>query len=166
MPTGPRALVFDFDGVIADSEPAHLAAFRQVLAAEGISRSTDDYYARYLGFDDHDAIVEALRDAGRPPTPDVVRALMARKAEAFLALVGTAVHLTGVPASSAPPPPVPLAIAPAPPSRSALIPPPPISRAFTAIGSAETSHPANPTPRFIKSCPGAQAAFPSLSPTD
>ena len=32
-----RAVVFDFDGVIANSEPLHFRAFRDVLAAEGIS---------------------------------------------------------------------------------------------------------------------------------
>src|SRR5206468_3786307 len=66
MPRGPRALVFDFDGVIADDEPLHLAAFQEALAAVGITLTREAYYARYLGFDDHDAVVEALREAGRP----------------------------------------------------------------------------------------------------
>src|SRR2546429_585951 len=50
MPRGPRALVFDFDGVIADDEPLHLAAFQEALAAEGIALTREAYYARYLGF--------------------------------------------------------------------------------------------------------------------
>ena len=87
MPTGPRAVIFDFDGVIADSEPLHLAAFQRTLAAEGITLTAADYYARYLGFDDHDAIVTALVEAGRAALPVYVRGLMGRKAEAFLALV-------------------------------------------------------------------------------
>src|SRR5438093_673108 len=70
MPRGPRALVFDFDGVIADDEPLHLAAFQEALAAEGIALTREAYYARYLGFDDHDAVVEALREAGRPAPPE------------------------------------------------------------------------------------------------
>jgi beta-phosphoglucomutase len=89
----PRAVIFDFDGVIADSEPVHLAAFQRVLGGEGIAITHEDYYARYLGFDDHDAIVEALRDAGRGAEPEVVRALMARKADAFLALVRDRVRI-------------------------------------------------------------------------
>src|SRR2546428_1668920 len=84
MPRGPRALVFDFDGVIADDEPLHLAAFQEALAAEGVTLTRETYYARYLGFDDHDAIVEALRAARRPAPPERVRALMAAKADAFL----------------------------------------------------------------------------------
>ena len=47
-----RAIVFDFDGVIANSEPLHFQAFRDVLAGEGQALSERDYYDRYLGFDD------------------------------------------------------------------------------------------------------------------
>jgi beta-phosphoglucomutase len=47
-----RAIVFDFDGVIANSEPLHYGAFRDVLAEAGVALSETDYYARYLGYDD------------------------------------------------------------------------------------------------------------------
>jgi beta-phosphoglucomutase len=47
-----RAIVFDFDGVIANSEPLHFQAFRDLLAGEGVTLSKRDYYDRYLGFDD------------------------------------------------------------------------------------------------------------------
>lgn len=47
-----QAVFFDFDGVIADSEPLHLHAYQAVLQADGIQLSKDDYYARYLGYDD------------------------------------------------------------------------------------------------------------------
>lgn len=87
MSRGPRAIVFDFDGVIADDEPLHLAAFQRALAPAGIALDRETYYARYLGFDDHDAIAQALRDAGRVPSDDVVRRLMGAKANEFLALV-------------------------------------------------------------------------------
>src|SRR5262245_36358326 len=87
---GPRALIFDFDGVIADSEPLHLTAFQAALAREGITLTTEEYYAGYLGFDDHDAIVEALQGAGQAPAPDKVRVLMTAKADAFLDLVRSA----------------------------------------------------------------------------
>ena len=44
-----RAVIFDFDGVIANSEPLHFAAFRDVLAAEGVALSEQDYYERTSG---------------------------------------------------------------------------------------------------------------------
>jgi beta-phosphoglucomutase len=87
MPLGPRALIFDFDGVIADDEPLHLAAFQHALAAEGIALTREAYYARYLGLEDQAAVVEALRAAGRPAPPERVRTLAAAKAERFLDLV-------------------------------------------------------------------------------
>ena len=47
-----RAVVFDFDGVIANSEPLHFAAFQDVLAREGVAFTEQEYYASYLGYDD------------------------------------------------------------------------------------------------------------------
>jgi beta-phosphoglucomutase len=47
-----RAVVFDFDGVIANSEPLHYRAFHDVLAEAGIDLSEKDYLGRYLGYDD------------------------------------------------------------------------------------------------------------------
>jgi HAD superfamily hydrolase (TIGR01509 family) len=93
MSSGPRAIIFDFDGVIVDSEPLHLDAFRRTLAGEGIALTTEDYFAQYLGFDDHDAILHGLSGAGREATPEVVRRLMARKADAFMECVRGGVPL-------------------------------------------------------------------------
>ena len=47
-----QAIVFDFDGVIANSEPLHLQAFQQALADLNVQLSSDDYFAHYLGYDD------------------------------------------------------------------------------------------------------------------
>ena len=47
-----QAIVFDFDGVIADSEPLHLRAYQAVLGQDGIDLTKEDYYKRYLGYDD------------------------------------------------------------------------------------------------------------------
>ena len=47
-----RAVIFDFDGVITDSEILHLRAFNRVLAQYGIEITTKDYYKDYLGLTD------------------------------------------------------------------------------------------------------------------
>ena len=74
-----RAIVFDFDGVIANSEPLHFAAFRDVLAEHGIVLTEADYYARYLGYDDV-GMFQAIHPAGGAwGTADIAR-LVARKA--------------------------------------------------------------------------------------
>jgi HAD superfamily hydrolase (TIGR01509 family) len=75
-----RALIFDFNGVIVDDEPLHLALFQQVLAEEGVSLSEHDYYTRYLAFDDRDCFTAALDHAGRAPSSNLVPRLVARKA--------------------------------------------------------------------------------------
>jgi beta-phosphoglucomutase len=46
------AIIFDFDGVIADSERLHLRAYQDVLAPLGLDLPDADYYATYLGYDD------------------------------------------------------------------------------------------------------------------
>jgi len=49
-----KAVIFDFDGVITDSEVLHLRAFNQSLVPYDIEISTKDYYTNYLGFSDFD----------------------------------------------------------------------------------------------------------------
>jgi beta-phosphoglucomutase len=75
-----RAIVFDFDGVIADSEPLHYRAFKEVLAGEGVELIERDYYSRYLGYNDARAFSEIGSDQGRQWTGDFIAALGARKA--------------------------------------------------------------------------------------
>jgi beta-phosphoglucomutase len=58
-----RAVIFDFDGVITDSEILHLRAFNQVLAQHGVEITTKDYYKDYLGLTDLD-LLELLAEKG------------------------------------------------------------------------------------------------------
>jgi beta-phosphoglucomutase len=51
-PGAISAVVFDFDGVLADSEPLHLRSYQDVLDPMGITLTRDEYYADYLGYDD------------------------------------------------------------------------------------------------------------------
>jgi HAD superfamily hydrolase (TIGR01509 family) len=78
------AIIFDFDGVIADSEPLHFAGFRLTLAEIGISLTESDYYANYLGYDDRGCFIAALTAHQRPVDPSVIAPLMQRKAQAYL----------------------------------------------------------------------------------
>ena len=67
-----QAIVFDFDGVIANSEPLHLSAYQKVLSAENIELSRDEYYSRYLGFDDGGLFRALAADRGIAITDDKV----------------------------------------------------------------------------------------------
>ena len=61
-----HAIVFDFDGVIADSERLHLRAYQDILAPEGITMSNEDYFNRYLGYDDVGVLSFVGQVAGAP----------------------------------------------------------------------------------------------------
>jgi beta-phosphoglucomutase len=78
-----RAVVFDFDGVLARTEPLHLAAFRDAFADEGWTLTDEAYYQRYLGFNDAETIAEFSRDHGLSTSPDRARAILARKSDAY-----------------------------------------------------------------------------------
>lgn len=58
-----RAVIFDFDGVITDSEILHLRAFNKSLEPFGIALTQEDYYQDYLGFSDFDCY-KTLVDQG------------------------------------------------------------------------------------------------------
>jgi beta-phosphoglucomutase-like phosphatase (HAD superfamily) len=82
-PSPLLAVIFDFDGVLADSEPLHFEAFRRVLAAAGIALGSDEYYADYLGYDDVGAFRAILRDRGRAADDEAVRRLVEAKLQTF-----------------------------------------------------------------------------------
>jgi beta-phosphoglucomutase len=75
-----RAVVFDFDGVIANSEPLHFAAFRDVLDQQGVELAKNDYYDRYLGYDDVGVFRAVNGDRGLNWSDDRVAALVRHKA--------------------------------------------------------------------------------------
>jgi beta-phosphoglucomutase len=79
-----QALIFDFDGVIANTEPLHYAGLHQTLKEIGIELTEAEYYADYLGYDDRGCILAALAANHRPADAAVVGRLMKRKAEAYL----------------------------------------------------------------------------------
>jgi beta-phosphoglucomutase len=80
-----RALIFDFDGVLADNEPVHFAMFQRILAEIGIPMSEADYYTRYLGYDDKGCFSAALAAHGRPAPKALIEELVDRKAQAYMA---------------------------------------------------------------------------------
>jgi beta-phosphoglucomutase len=85
--TSLQAVVFDFDGVIANSEPLHLQAFQLALADEGIELTRAEYYARYLGFDDVGLFEALARDRGMAFDGRWVASLVARKGARLQQLV-------------------------------------------------------------------------------
>jgi beta-phosphoglucomutase len=75
-----RAIIFDCDGIIADTEPLHLATFQKVLEQEGIELTRDEYYANYLALDDRSCFTSVHRDRGIPLSREKLAGLIERKA--------------------------------------------------------------------------------------
>lgn len=60
------AILFDFDGVLADSEALHYACWVEILTPHGIPLTWDDYRANCIGITDR-AMLEVLRHRVDPP---------------------------------------------------------------------------------------------------
>jgi HAD superfamily hydrolase (TIGR01509 family) len=82
-----EAIVFDFDGVLAASEPLHLKAWQEVLADAGITLTADEYYAAYLGYDDEGLIRVLDEDRGLDLGSAQRQALIDEKAQLLPALL-------------------------------------------------------------------------------
>lgn len=87
MSDWPAAVLFDFDGVIVNSEPLHYQAFREVLAAEHIELSEEEYYRELIGFDDKGAFRHVYQTRKRPLAPKTFLSLMAGKSSAMKDLI-------------------------------------------------------------------------------
>jgi beta-phosphoglucomutase len=82
-----RAAIFDFDGVIANSEPLHFRSMQAALRTEGIEITEPEYYNLYLAHDDRGALRLALEHHGRPAGPGFIDILTERKTECFEAVL-------------------------------------------------------------------------------
>jgi len=88
MPQWPAAVLFDFDGVLVNSEPLHFQAFREVLAGEQIELSEQEYFGELIGFDDKGAFRRVYESRGLPLPPKTFLGLMARKSRVMMELIG------------------------------------------------------------------------------
>ena len=82
------AVIFDFDGVLADSEPVHLHVFQTVLDQIGITLTAEEYYAKYLGYSDRDAFIHVLRDRGHDVGEAELASLLETKTGLFPQAIG------------------------------------------------------------------------------
>jgi len=88
----PEAVIFDFDGIIVDTEPLHYKAFLSVLEPLGLGFAWEEYVATYMGFDDRDAFREAYRARGRDLDGKSLKSLVAAKSRAFLDILRAGVE--------------------------------------------------------------------------
>lgn len=81
-----QAIVFDYDGVLADTEPLHLRAFQETLAPRGVELTGAKYFDDYLGLDDEGVFGAVSAEHGLWWARPEIRALVAEKAERFRGL--------------------------------------------------------------------------------
>lgn len=84
-----RAVIFDFDGVLADTEPIHLQMFQRVLTEEGFTLTPADYYSRYVGLTDTACLEAVARDQGSRLSILHLHNLVKRKARYTLEALST-----------------------------------------------------------------------------
>jgi beta-phosphoglucomutase len=80
----PEAVLFDFDGILVDTEPMHYRAFAKVLDPLGMGFPWKAYVEIYMGFDDRDAFREAFRAKGTDLDDASLAKLVAAKSRSFL----------------------------------------------------------------------------------
>lgn len=83
-----QAIVLDFDGVIAHTEPLHFEACRDVLAPFGVALTEEEYADRYIGLADRAALASAGRAHGLDVSGALLDELIARKAEVLRHVLG------------------------------------------------------------------------------
>jgi beta-phosphoglucomutase len=84
----PFAVVFDFDGVLADTERLHFGAYEALLRNTPLQFTIEDYFARYLGYDDHDMLLAVASERGVNISEHEVADLIERKTAIYEDLVG------------------------------------------------------------------------------
>lgn len=82
-----KAVIFDFDGVIADTEPIHLGAFQRTLHGLGMLLTEEDYYSRYLAYDDKTFFRRFLRDRDYEHDDRLIAELIERKSGHYEELI-------------------------------------------------------------------------------
>jgi beta-phosphoglucomutase family hydrolase len=72
-----KAVIFDFDGVITDSEVVHMRTFNRLLAQFDFKIEPEDYYSNYLGLSDRDLLKTLIEQDKIPASvediPDLIR---------------------------------------------------------------------------------------------
>lgn len=88
-----KAVIFDFDGVIVDSEPLHLRAFQRIVETLGLKLSPTDYYLRYLACDDKSFFRRFLEDNGQQYTEREIARLVKEKGVCFEEMIGEDIRI-------------------------------------------------------------------------
>ena len=82
-----RAIAFDLDGTISETEPLHFEAFGEVIRPAGIEIPREEYFSRLIGLNDHDCFATLLREHGQDADEGRIAELIERKAAVYGAMI-------------------------------------------------------------------------------
>lgn len=91
-----KAIIFDFDGVIFDSEPIHFQACNQVFVNLGFTLPYDFYLEHYVGLADAEMFPLILDHYRCSYTQEEVKAMIAQKIKAYEEILHKAEDLSAV----------------------------------------------------------------------
>lgn len=80
----PRAILFDLDGVLTDTEPIHMGVWQDILAELPIHFTKADYDARYIGLNDRDFLAKILKENKKSLTKEQREKLIGKKEKGVL----------------------------------------------------------------------------------
>lgn len=88
-----EAVIFDFDGVILDSEPIHYETCCSVFGALGIELSYTEFMVHYLGLADKEMFPKLLHDKGFNFSADEIKQLIQQKENAYTHIIRSREYL-------------------------------------------------------------------------
>lgn len=82
-----KAILLDFNGVVIDDEKIQMKAYQELLAAEGVELTEEDYLAS-LGMDDRTFVAAAYERRGKKADASKIDEIVANKASKWREIVG------------------------------------------------------------------------------
>lgn len=91
-----QAIIFDFDGVLFDSEKIHFQACNHIFNTLGFTISENDYFQKYAGLSDLEIFDDALETHNIRLHSDDVKLLRLAKINAYKTIINQNDSLAGV----------------------------------------------------------------------
>src|SRR5262245_28670054 len=82
-----RAVIFDFNGILADDDPIHMQALHKVAVEQGISFTEHEYIESYLPLNDRDCFQELWRKNQRTLDQGKLDELIRRKSVYYFSAI-------------------------------------------------------------------------------